>query len=623
MKSLLFWRLIAWSAAGISASAQMTVSLAPSVASPAPLGTVINWTATVTRANSGTLWYRFATRRMDPPGEPVSVRKGNRGGYLPDSSRRNSPVWVGSAGISRIVVDYGPKSSFTWSQIDREGVYQVEVSVRNKETGESASGAALFEFDPLINGNSAAVTPTSHPLVFLYSAPLCPQGQSMRVQFQSADGVTQSTAYKACDSQNTMNFYIAGVRAGSQYTAWHATTTADGETASAPISFNTGNTPVKAPTVVPLTSLIPSTDGILLQSILQAPSIATDLAGNVVWYGPTEISFFTRPVNGGSFMGIHEDGTVDSSQQWVREFDPVFNTIAETNAARVNEQLAPMGIHPINAFHHEARKLPNGEYLVLADSERILTDVQGSGTADVIGDTILVLDSNMQVTWAWDSFDHLDPHRMAILGEQCTYPAGLVCAPFYQSKTANDWLHGNALQLTPDGNILFSIRHQDWIIKVDYRNGAGTGAILWRLGADGDFQINGSDSWPWFSHQHDPNMEGDGSTLAVFDDGNTRQAADPSAHSRGQVLQLDETNRAATLLLNGDLGAYSYALGSAQRLSNGDYHFDSGIAANPSGHGGLVAQSLELDMSGQIVYGIQFGALEYRSFRMPDLYTAP
>jgi arylsulfate sulfotransferase len=617
MKSSLFLLLLV--ASGLSASAQMTVSLAPSVLSPAPLGTVINWSATVSNASPGSLWYRFQTRLLEPRKDPAPARAG----YWPDGAGRNTPAVMEYSGISRTVVDYGPKSKFTWSPIDREGLYRVEVSVRNKDTGESTSASALFEFDPLVQGSSAAVTPTSHPLVFLYSAPPCAVGQSMRVQFQSADGVMQSTPYKPCNAQYTMNFYIAGVRANSQYTAWHAVTTADDEMASAPISFSTGNIPIRAPAVVPLTSSIPSTDGILLQSILQAPSLATDLTGNVVWYGPTEISFFTRPASGGTFLGIHEDGTVDTSQQWVREFDLVFNTIAETNAARINEQLTAMGMHPINAFHHEARKLPNGGYLVLADSERILTDVQGAGPADIIGDTILVLDSNLQVTWAWDTFDHLDPHRMAILGEQCTYPAGLVCAPFYQSKTANDWLHGNSLQLTPDGNILFSMRHQDWIIKVDYRNGAGTGTILWRLGQDGDFQINASDARPWFSHQHDPNLEGDGSTLAVFDDGNTRQATDSSAHSRGQVLQLDEPNRTASLLLNGDLGTYSYALGSAQRLVNGDYHFDSGIASDPSGHGGLVAQSLELDMSGQIVYGIQFGALEYRSFRMPDLYTAP
>ena len=77
------------------------------------------------------------------------------------------------------------------------------------------------------------------------------------------------------------------------------------------------------------------------------------------------------------------------------------------------------------------------------------------------------------------------------------------CASFYLAPVANDWTHGNSLQLTPDGNILYSSRHQDWIIKIDYRDGTGTGNILWRMGPGGDFTFNNvnHDPWPWFSHQ--------------------------------------------------------------------------------------------------------------------------
>jgi hypothetical protein len=318
---------------------------------------------------------------------------------------------------------------------------------------------------------------------------------------------------------------------------------------------------------------------------------------------------------------LYQDGTRDSSYQFFREFDFVGNTLAETNAARVSEQLVALGLHPVNSFHHEARKLQNGGYLVLAGSERILTDVQGPGPVDVIGDTIVVLDPDLQVTWAWDAFDHLDPHRTAVLGERCGF-LNSGCANFYLASIANDWLHGNALALTPDGNILYSTRHQDWIVKIDYRNGAGTGDILWRLGSGGDFQISSSDASPWFSHQHDANVELDGVTLLVFDDGNTRAATDPAVHSRGQVLQLDEPNHAASLVLNADLGAYAPALGSAQRLPNGDYHFDLGFGTDSSS-GASYARSLELNLSGDVVYGIEFGTIEYRSFRMRNLYTAP
>jgi len=295
--------------------------------------------------------------------------------------------------------------------------------------------------------------------------------------------------------------------------------------------------------------------------------------------------------------------------------------LAETNAARVNEQLAAMGVHSINGFHHEARKLPDGKYLVLAASERILTDVQGPGPVDILGDTILVLDADLRVVWAWDAFNNMDPHRMAVLGETCTYPSGSGCPPFYLASKANDWLHGNSLQLTPDGNILYSSRHQDWILKIHYANGAGDGTILWTLGNQGDFYMIASDPNPWFSHQHDPNFEVDGSTLLVYDDGNTRAATDNTAHSRGQVLKIDDQARTATLLLNADLGNYSEALGSAQHLADGNYHFDSGYVVEPSSS--PFAQSLEIDKTGAVVYGIQFGSIEYRSFRMQNLYTAP
>src|SRR5262249_2253600 len=142
---------------------------------------------------------------------------------------------------------------------------------------------------------------------------------------------------------------------------------------------------------------------------------------------------------------------------------------------------------------------------------------------------------------------------------------------------ANDWLHGNSVQLTPDGSLLYSARHQDWLIKIDYNNGNGGGDVLWRLGRDGDFTFNSSDPFPWFSHQHDGQyVPGLQSTITVSDNNNTRNFFNPGSNTRGQVIQLDEQNLTATPLLVVDLGVYSAALGAAQRLSNGNYYFGAG-----------------------------------------------
>jgi hypothetical protein len=315
-------------------------------------------------------------------------------------------------------------------------------------------------------------------------------------------------------------------------------------------------------------------------------------------------------------FGIYEAFGSSQSLQVFREFDLAWTTIRETNAARINEQLAAMGVRQIGAFHHEARALPNGYVLLLASAEQMMTNIQGPGQVDVIGDVILVLDQNLQVAWVWDSFQHLDWTRMATLGEVCTQQAA-GCPPFFLAQQANDWLHGNSAELTPDGNILYSTRHQDWVIKIAYANGMGNGNIIWRLGNGGDFQINSTAPNPWFSHQHDSQYEaGHSSRLTLFDDGDVRRVADSSAHSRGQVLQLDEQNHIATLVLNADLGDYSAALGSAQKLPNGNYHFDQGYLL-PS----ATSQAIEVDPWGNQVFTLQLNSLAYRSFRLPDLYT--
>src|SRR4029077_4140674 len=145
--------------------------------------------------------------------------------------------------------------------------------------------------------------------------------------------------------------------------------------------------------------------------------------------------------------------------------------------------------------------------------------VQGPGPLVVIGDMILILDSDLEVVWTWDAFDHLDVSRRAVLGETCVTNPG--CAPHYLSLEANDWTHGNAVGETPDGNLLYSSRHQDWLIKIDYRFGEGSGDVIWRLGKDGDFTYDSTDPYPWFSHQHDAGYESvNDSTITLFDNGN-------------------------------------------------------------------------------------------------------
>jgi hypothetical protein len=160
------------------------------------------------------------------------------------------------------------------------------------------------------------------------------------------------------------------------------------------------------------------------------------------------------------------------------------------------------------------------------------------------------------------------------------------------------------------------------VIKIDYSNGKGSGKILWRLGEGGDLKVDSKDAHPWFSYQHDAGFEPAGSdTLLLLDNGPRHKKKNPKANTRGQLWKIDEKARTAALVMNADLGVYSPFVGSAQRLSNGNYHFTVGALLNDTSFGG---RSIETTPDGKVIYELEItGALMYRSNRIANLYTPP
>jgi len=170
--------------------------------------------------------------------------------------------------------------------------------------------------------------------------------------------------------------------------------------------------------------------------------------------------------------------------------------------------------------------------------------------------------------------------------------------------------------------LLVSLRDQNWVVKIDWESGTGTGNILWRLGVDGNFTPEGVTgiTYPWFSGQHDAGfVNNEETTFLVFDDGTTR-VEQYGGDSRGQVWNINQTTMEATLELNQDLGAFSPSLGSAQLLQKGDYLFMSGNIM--LGNGTIQVESLEYTPTGTNVYDLQSEGSSacYRGWRMTDLY---
>lgn len=554
-----------------------SVSLTPNKPSPQLVGDRVVWTATATGCGDN-LVFQFS---IGPSG-----------------------------GLARVARDFGTDNTFSWAPM-QESAYDVRVSVKADFGAAEATSATVTDFvNSRVTGADPVITPTANPLVALYSIPPC-SGGTVVVNFRPAgdpNAPWKSTDTRVCVPGQSTNFLVAGMLPNTTYEMVNVTNHVTSPTQF----FTTGILP--AGLTFPQFTVRQAPDsrsdlsqGLIFHMTLGGSSsavnlLATDLAGRVEWYYDPAASgldaiFGTSLTRSGTVLLL--DAGFGYGEK-LREIDLAGNPVRETNINAVGAQLQARGQPTITSFHHDAQRLPNGDTVVIAQTEKPV-QIHGSPVT-YQGDMIIVLDQNFQVKWTWNAFDFLDVTRDPI-GESTDPPV--------------DWLHSNAIAWSPvDGNLVVSMRHQNWVVKIDYRNGAGDGHVVWRLGAGGDFAISSTDPNPWFSHQHDVHYV-DGTTLALFDNGNTRCQDGSDCHSRGQVLALNEQTHQATLVLNADLGNFSSALGAAQRLPNGNFVFTSGLVDQGSGAFG---QSIEVLPNGTIAYIIEKMGYEYRSFRVGSLY---
>jgi arylsulfate sulfotransferase len=663
-------------------------SMTPSHASPEPIGKTIVWTVTATDSNTGPLTFQF---NITPPGGKLTMLKDFNVGTL------SAGIWTANP--------------FVWVPTETNGVFKIEVVAKDFASGQTVSRTASFQVTPAATGGNPVVEKTANPLVALFNAPSCPAGSNMRIAFQEQSGSLPLsstlffTNWANCHPPGTMTFEVAGMYPSATYNMYAQTLTGGTTTSGPTLTFTTGALPeaipfpkftVKTPgadTAYPIVIHNPIFFGTGEGHVY--PDMATDLAGNVIWYyysnDTTHSDVLTRPLPGGSFLSLQDDIAWDPTVpdgQFLRQVDLAGNIVRETNMGVIQQQLKAMGAvdwgpcvgvtNPAvgaacpGAFHHDAiQTLPNGYTAALVDLEKIFpAGTQGDTSGlpvDIVGDMILVLDANWQIVWYWDVFDpahggngyaDLPIARKAILGETCgTNTSG--CPPMFLlgsnniAPLAHDWLHANSLYYWPSpqdnaaaGDIVWSSRHQDSIMKIDYQDGAGTGDILWRMGPPDDltpvsnftFKNNFNDPWPWFSHQHDVGIENGGTgPMTLFDNGDTRIAKAPlglgvrckpnDCDSRGMAVTFSETTWAVTPVVSFDLGGYSTAMGSAQLLDDGNYFFENPIVVVETSTYGF---SLEINPSNpapqvgpaDVLLNL-VGPEHYRGWQVPNLYQPP
>jgi Arylsulfotransferase (ASST)/Bacterial Ig-like domain len=215
----------------------------------------------------------------------------------------------------------------------------------------------------------------------------------------------------------------------------------------------------------------------------------------------------------------------------------------------------------------------------------------GDSNAIVTGLIIQELDQNKNVVFQWRSWDHF----------------AITDAVHEDLTAANiDCVHGNAIDIDNDGNLLISSRHLSEITKINRT----TGDIIWRLGGVNN-QFTFTNDTIGFSYQHHIRRIPNGN-VTLFDNGNFH-----APHfSRAVEYQLDEVNKTATLVwqYRNTPNLWGFAMGSVQRLHNGNTLISWG-ATNPT--------IIEVTPSGNIALQMNLptNIFTYRTYRDESVLT--
>ena len=537
-------------------------------------------------------------------------------------------IWSvnGTVGGSAAVGTITPFGVYTAPPGSSPMLVNVQATYPSTNTSVSASAVII---------PPGTVSTTHNPLVASYSFNV-PEASQVFVQFGPDTNYGLQTSSQTTPSGGgQVNIFVAGMRASSTYHMRAVAQLPDGtQFTDSDQMFTTGAVPASlVPSVTATTTpgMVPNS-GIEMLDLVNVygkssaeRAVATDLNGNVIWYydpGPGFANLIPNPIkllpNGHILINYsNPDADYDGVDSVLQEIDLAGDLIWQMRAADLNAALAAAGYNlTVIGTHHDFATLPNGHLIFIAAENQNFTDLTGyPGTTLVTGDVLIDLDTNHIPVWVWSEFDYLDVNRHPM-----SFPS--------------DWTHTNAVLYSPsDGDLVISIRHQFWVIKIDYNNGQGSSNIVWKLGWQGDFTlVGGTDPVDWFYAQHEPNFVTNNTSgtfdLTLFDNGDNRPnngtpcggTATSPCYSTVPVFEINESAMTATVLWRDTLSLFSWYGGNAEALPNGNIEFDE-CASQGTSDGASVFEVTQNASNPQTVWQMQIAGQDaYRAMRIPSLY---
>jgi hypothetical protein len=363
---------------------------------------------------------------------------------------------------------------------------------------------------------------------------------------------------------------------------------AQGGAMQIPAAAGCGPLPVTYPPIQLLLSDHPEPGDVFLspfRNVLPGHLVIVDNLGNPIFYRrlPMPSVDFKRQPDGRLTYFMPANQGIEQKFYALDESYTVVDSFATGNGYRTDS--------------HDLQLLPDGHALLMSyDPQPVRMDTVVSGgrpNAIVTGLILQELDASKNVVFQWRSWDHFK-----------ITDANSPSAPL--TSGAIDYVHGNAIELDLDGNLLLSSRHMNEITKINRQ----TGEIIWRMGLKAkNNQFTFVNDTRGFSHQHDIRRLPNGH-ITLFDNGNGQLLP----YSRALEFEVDEVAKRATLVWEhrNTPDTFGSFMGSVQRRASGGTMIGwGGTDPNPK------LTDLHADGTKAYELGMPGGTWTYRAFRFP------
>jgi hypothetical protein len=363
---------------------------------------------------------------------------------------------------------------------------------------------------------------------------------------------------------------VLGLRAGQSHQLRIVATDGQGAAVAAdPIDYTTGPLPATLPTLVVQTSDAPRMQpGFTMVSLhhTHAPVMmifALDSDGQVVWYLNQTILYFAPLSDNRAYFMV---GGGSKPSLCLTALDGQQGTC-----------IRPDDVGLVS-FHHDFDVTPEGTILALSNDVSVIDGYpspEGTTSYQVVSDLVAEISEDGALLHTTNLIDLLDPYE---IGPYFHGPFWGMQAP---GPAPKDWSHANSVAADPkDGSYIVSLLGLSKVVKVSRE----TGALVWRLGRDGDFALSPGGRWFTQSHSARP---GPGNTVLLYD--NVPDSPPLDSRIVEYTLSMPTTDRATwtatqTFEYTAKSGGNAMILGTVQALENGNILFcDGAVATNSNG----------------------------------------